>query len=230
MYGLCRCLDLDVSKGDEEERKIFLRLDFDNFGRARTRLVMILSYTRKDFPVKCTGMEFGGNTRNLAHLGKKRMRLQLYTKVEEEKGIQTLEMASGRSSDGAEYTALLYDHYPLKNYPHNFESVVLAYQLGIQVDHRLEEMTVQQALNQIGKDLLVTVEKHLVLEIIVYESLEMLVDETLKMIEDESLDMIMDETLMIADESHEMIEDESLEMIGDESLDMIVYETLKLDE
>ncbi|GKB85755.1 hypothetical protein Tco_0958027 [Tanacetum coccineum] len=29
-----------------------------------------------------------------AHLGKKRKRLQLYTKVEEEKGTQTLEMAS----------------------------------------------------------------------------------------------------------------------------------------
>ncbi|GJY69322.1 ribonuclease H-like domain-containing protein, partial [Tanacetum coccineum] len=97
---------------------------------------------------------------------------------------------------------------------------------------------VQQTLNQIREDLLVTVEKHLLLEMIMdeslmieYESLEMLVDDSLKMIEDESLDMIVDELLeMIEDESLEMIEDESLEMIEDESLDTIVDETLKLDE
>ncbi|GJX31479.1 hypothetical protein Tco_0241334 [Tanacetum coccineum] len=112
----------------------------------------------------------------------------------------------------------------------------------------------RQALNQIREDLLVTVEKHLVLEMIMdeslmieYESLEMLMDDSLKMIEDESLDMIVDELLemiedeslemltddsleMIENESLEMVEDESLEMIEDESLDTIVDETLKLDE
>ncbi|GJU43211.1 hypothetical protein Tco_1200477 [Tanacetum coccineum] len=49
------------------------------------------------------------------------------------------------------------------------------------------------------EDLLVTIEKHLVLEMIVDESLEMLVDETLEMIEDESLDMNVDETLKLDD-------------------------------
>ncbi|GJR62861.1 hypothetical protein Tco_1505023 [Tanacetum coccineum] len=57
------------------------------------------------------------------------------------------------------------------------------------VDHQLEEIMVQQALNQIREDLLMTVKKQLVLE--------MIVDESLEMIEDESLDMIVDETLKL---------------------------------
>ncbi|GJS33375.1 hypothetical protein Tco_0531757 [Tanacetum coccineum] len=91
-------------------------------------------------------------------------------------------------------------------------------------------MTVPQALNQIGEDLLVNVEKHPVLEMIVDKSLEKLVDETLEMIEDESLDMIVDETLMIEDESFKMLIDDSPEMIKDESLNMIVDETLKIED
>ncbi|GKC52096.1 hypothetical protein Tco_1074841 [Tanacetum coccineum] len=60
--------------------------------------------------------------------------------------------------------------------------------VSIQGDHQLEENMVQQSLNQIGEDLLVTVEKHLALEMIVDESL---------MIENESLEMLMDETLKV---------------------------------
>nr|GEX83537.1 hypothetical protein [Tanacetum cinerariifolium] len=67
-------------------------------------------------------------------------------------------------------------------------------------------MTVQQARSQIGEDLVETIEKHLMLE------------------------MIVDESLMIEDISLEMLVDDLLEMIEDESLDMIVDETLKLDE
>nr|GEU89151.1 hypothetical protein [Tanacetum cinerariifolium] len=67
-------------------------------------------------------------------------------------------------------------------------------------------MMIHQALNQIREDLLVTVKKHLVLE------------------------MIVDGLLMIEDESLEMLVDESLEMIEDESLDIIINETLKLDK
>ncbi|GKA90541.1 hypothetical protein Tco_0812411 [Tanacetum coccineum] len=56
---------------------------------------------------------------------------------------------------------------------------------------------VQQVLNQIIGDLLVIVNKLLVLEMIVDESLEMIEDESLMMIKDESLDMIVDETLKL---------------------------------
>ncbi|GKE06367.1 hypothetical protein Tco_1398385, partial [Tanacetum coccineum] len=61
----------------------------------------------------------------------------------------------------------------------------------------MEEITVQQAPNQIGEDLLVIVEKHLVLEMIVDESLEMLVDDSIEMIEDESLDMTVNSIIHV---------------------------------
>nr|GEU99376.1 hypothetical protein [Tanacetum cinerariifolium] len=41
-----------------------------------------------------TWMAFGGDTHDLGSLGKKQTRLQLYTKVKEEKGTHTLETAS----------------------------------------------------------------------------------------------------------------------------------------
>ncbi|GJQ93193.1 hypothetical protein Tco_0004332 [Tanacetum coccineum] len=76
-------------------------------------------------------------------------------------------------------------------------------------------MMLQQALNQIGEDLLVTVEKHSVLEMIVDESL-MNEDESLEMLMDDSLEMIKDESLdMIVDETFEMLVDDSLEIIED---------------
>ncbi|GJW86420.1 hypothetical protein Tco_0161760 [Tanacetum coccineum] len=63
-------------------------------------------------------------------------------------------------------------------------------------------------------DLLMIVEKQLVLEILVDESLKMIMDELLDMIVDETLDMIMDESLMVEDKS----------------LVKLVDKTLKLDE
>nr|GFA20967.1 hypothetical protein [Tanacetum cinerariifolium] len=83
--------------------------------------------------------------------------------------------------------------------------------VGIQVDHQLEEMMVQQALNQIREDLLVTVEKHRVFAMIVDESLEMIKDKSLEMIEDKSLKMLVEGLLeMIEDESHDIIVDRTL--------------------
>ncbi|GJW16243.1 hypothetical protein Tco_0020376 [Tanacetum coccineum] len=48
-------------------------------------------------------MAFGGNTRELGSFREKRTRLQLYTKVEEEKGTQTLETASQLLMTASDY-------------------------------------------------------------------------------------------------------------------------------
>ncbi|GJZ29996.1 hypothetical protein Tco_0575043 [Tanacetum coccineum] len=73
-----------------------------------------------------------------------------------------------------DYTAMLYDHSRFNIYP------------------------------SINSDLLLIVEKQLMLE--------MLVDESLKMIVDESLEMIVDESLMVEDKSLEKLVDETLKL------------------
>nr|GEV88007.1 ribonuclease H-like domain-containing protein [Tanacetum cinerariifolium] len=67
-------------------------------------------------------------------------------------------------------------------------------------------------MNQLVYDLLMIIEKQLVLEMFVDESLEMIMDESLEMIEDESLDMIVDEPLIVEDKSLEKLVDEILKL------------------
>ncbi|GKA26056.1 hypothetical protein Tco_0712165, partial [Tanacetum coccineum] len=64
---------------------------------------------------------------------------------------------------------------------------------------------VQQGLNQLVLDLLMIVEKQLVLEMFVDESLDMIEDESFDMIEDESFDMIVDESLKLDEEHFESV-------------------------
>ncbi|GJY01143.1 hypothetical protein Tco_0359295, partial [Tanacetum coccineum] len=72
-------------------------------------------------------------------------------------------------------------------------------------------------------DLLMIVEKQLVLEMLVDESLEMIVDESLDMIEDEALDMIVDDSLMVEDKSLEKLVDETLKLDEEHIKSVIVY-------
>ncbi|GJR71102.1 hypothetical protein Tco_0083467 [Tanacetum coccineum] len=115
----------------------------------------------------------------------------------------------------------------LNNYPHNSDSVILAWQHGaLDLTKSLVDCWMMGKLKQ---DMLMIVEKQLLLEMFVDESLEMIVDESLDMIEDESFDMIVDESLMVEDISLEKLMDETL-MVEDKSLEKLVDETLKLDD
>ncbi|GJX54867.1 hypothetical protein Tco_0284764, partial [Tanacetum coccineum] len=109
-----------------------------------------------------------------------------------------------------EYTSLSYHHYPLNNYPHNSESVVQAYQLGaLGLTKSLVDCWM---MGKLKHDLLMTLDKQLMLEMLGDESLEMIVDESLDMIKDGSLDMIEDESLMVEDKSLEKLVNESLKL------------------
>ncbi|GKD45448.1 hypothetical protein Tco_1270093, partial [Tanacetum coccineum] len=115
--------------------------------------------------------------------------------------VLTTSVAGDIVSSLFEYTALLYDHYPLNNYPQNSEFVVQAYQLGA-LGLTKKSLVDCWMMGKLKQDLLMIVKKQLVLEMLVNESLEMIVDE--------SLDVIVDESLMVEDKSLENLVNESL--------------------
>ncbi|GKC84076.1 hypothetical protein Tco_1139793 [Tanacetum coccineum] len=119
-----------------------------------------------------------------------------------------------------EYTALLYDHYPLKNYLHNSESVALAYQLGsLDLMKSLVDCDLMSMLRQ-G----CTHEFHNFVKLSRGSSVGRNNSTTSLESNWRRFDVIVKKQLVL-----KMILDESLEMIEDESLEMIVDEKMKFD-
>ncbi|GKD20866.1 hypothetical protein Tco_1222569, partial [Tanacetum coccineum] len=82
-----------------------IHVTWTQFGKKRDKIAVSGDGVSISIDVENPNVEmaFGGNTRELGSFREKRTRLQLYTKVEEEKGTQTLETASQLLMTASDY-------------------------------------------------------------------------------------------------------------------------------